>query len=47
MSSKQNGAGMYYYSLERNITWVRTAKNFLENIEYQSETRPRFKLVKG
>lgn len=34
-----------YRSLLKNITWVRTAKNFLEEIEYDGVTRPRFKLI--
>lgn len=33
-----------YRSLEKNIIWVRTAKNFLEEIEYQGQVRPRFRL---
>lgn len=32
-----------YRSLEKNIVWVRTAKNFLEDIEYNGVTQPRFK----
>jgi hypothetical protein len=31
-----------YRSLEKNIVWVRTAKNFLEEIEFQGEKRSRF-----
>jgi hypothetical protein len=31
-----------YKSLEKNITWVRTAKNFLENVEHAGQTVPRF-----
>lgn len=31
-----------YKSLEKDIVWVRTAKNFLEKIEYKSESVPRF-----
>ncbi|MFI5270566.1 MAG: DUF1653 domain-containing protein [Candidatus Saccharimonadales bacterium] len=34
-----------YRSLEKNIVWVRTAKNFLENVENEGNIRPRFKLV--
>jgi hypothetical protein len=34
-----------YRSLERNMVWVRTAKNFLENIEHNGIIRPRFKLI--
>jgi hypothetical protein len=36
-----------YRSLEKDIVWVRTAKNFLENIEYQGVKRPRFNPVKN
>jgi len=32
-----------YRSLEKNIIWVRTAKNFLETIEHDGELRPRFR----
>lgn len=35
-----------YRSLEKNIVWVRTAKNFLEQIEYNGVKQPRFKPVK-
>ncbi len=35
-----------YRSLEKNIVWVRTAKNFLEQVEYKGITQPRFELVK-
>ena len=31
-----------YRSLEKNIVWVRTAKNFLETVEYKGVTIPRF-----
>ena len=31
-----------YKSLEKNITWVRTAKNFLETIEHNGQTTARF-----
>lgn len=31
-----------YRSLEKNIVWVRTAKNFLEIIEYNGANVPRF-----
>ena len=34
-----------YRSLEKHIVWVRTAKNFLESIEYNGETRARFRLA--
>lgn len=31
-----------YRSLQKNITWVRTAKNFLENVEHDGIEQPRF-----
>lgn len=31
-----------YRSLKKDITWVRTAKNFLEDIEHNGKNRPRF-----
>ncbi len=31
-----------YRSLEKHIVWVRTAKNFLETVEYDGNTVPRF-----
>lgn len=31
-----------YRSLEKNIVWVRTAKNFLESIEHHGVLQPRF-----
>jgi hypothetical protein len=34
-----------YKSLEKNIIWVRTAKNFLEEIEYNGEMIPRFRPI--
>ncbi len=34
-----------YRSLEKDIVWVRTAKNFFETIEYNGATRPRFELA--
>lgn len=34
-----------YRSFEKNIVWVRTAKNFLEEVEYNGEKRPRFTLI--
>ena len=34
-----------YRSLEKNIVWVRTAKNFLEKIEYDSKSVPRFERI--
>ncbi len=36
-----------YRSLEKNIVWVRTAKNFLEEIEHNGKQVPRFRLVEG
>ena len=35
-----------YRSYQKDIVWVRTAKNFLENIEYKGVVQPRFKLFK-
>ena len=35
-----------YRSLKKNIVWVRTAKNFLEDVEHKGKVQPRFKLVK-
>jgi hypothetical protein len=32
-----------YRSLLKNIVWVRTAKNFLEDVEYNGVVTPRFK----
>ncbi|HUC89266.1 MAG TPA: DUF1653 domain-containing protein [Patescibacteria group bacterium] len=34
-----------YKSLLKNIVWVRTAKNFLENVEHNGMVQPRFKPV--
>lgn len=34
-----------YRSTEKNIIWVRSAKNFLENVEYKGVKVPRFKRV--
>jgi hypothetical protein len=34
-----------YRSLEKDIVWVRTAKNFLEQVEHQGIVRARFKLI--
>jgi hypothetical protein len=34
-----------YRSLEKNIVWVRSAKNFLEEIEFEGRLRPRFTKV--
>ncbi len=34
-----------YRSLEKNITWVRTAKNFLEEVEHEGQSTPRFKKI--
>jgi len=31
-----------YRSLTKNITWVRTAKDFFETIEYEGKRLPRF-----
>lgn len=31
-----------YRSLEKDIVWVRTAKNFLEDVEHQGVMTPRF-----
>jgi hypothetical protein len=36
-------ACVVYRSLLKNIVWVRTAKNFLENVEHDGEARPRFR----
>lgn len=35
-----------YRSIEKNIIWVRTAKNFFEEVEYNGVLRPRFLRVK-
>lgn len=32
-----------YRSLSKKIVWVRTAKNFLESVEYEGRNKPRFK----
>lgn len=34
-----------YRSLAKNTTWVRTAENFLEEIEHEGKKQPRFKLI--
>ncbi|HUA13465.1 MAG TPA: DUF1653 domain-containing protein [Candidatus Sulfotelmatobacter sp.] len=34
-----------YRSLEYGTVWVRTAKNFLEDIEYDGTKQPRFKRI--
>lgn len=34
-----------YRSLEKNIVWVRTAKNFLEEIEVNGLKQPRFRSI--
>ena len=34
-----------YRSFEKDIVWVRTAKNFLEDIEHDGHTVPRFRLI--
>jgi hypothetical protein len=36
-----------YRSLEKNIVWVRTAKNFLEEMEYKGVKRARFAPIKN
>lgn len=36
-----------YRSLLENIVWVRTAGNFLENVEYNGKIQSRFKLIKS
>lgn len=36
-----------YRSLLKNITWVRTAKNFLENIEHDGKIMPRFTSIES
>jgi hypothetical protein len=33
--------------LLKNIVWVRTAKNFLENVEHEGKMQPRFKPVQS
>jgi hypothetical protein len=35
-----------YRSLLKKIVWIRTAKNFLEDIEHEGKIQPRFRLVK-
>lgn len=34
-----------YRSKENNTVWVRTAKDFLETVDYQSVIQPRFKSI--
>ncbi|MGC1177399.1 MAG: DUF1653 domain-containing protein [Candidatus Saccharimonadales bacterium] len=34
-----------YRSLEKNIVWVRTAKNFLEKVEHDGQIVPRFSKI--
>ncbi len=34
-----------YRSLLKNVIWVRTARNFFEEVEYEGQTLPRFKLL--
>ena len=34
-----------YRSLEKDIVWIRTAKNFLEDVEYNGIKQPRFKRI--
>jgi hypothetical protein len=36
-----------YRSVEKNVVWVRTAENFLENVDYNGTLQLRFKLVKN
>ena len=36
-----------YRSLLKDIVWVRTAKNFLENVEHNGVIVPRFKPILG
>jgi hypothetical protein len=36
-----------YRSLLKDIVWVRTAKNFLESVEYEGKIQPRFKTVES
>jgi len=36
-----------YRSRSKDIVWVRTAKNFLEDIEHEGHTQPRFKPVQS
>lgn len=33
-----------YRSIEKDIVWVRTAKNFFEEVEKQGKTLPRFRV---
>ena len=33
-----------YRSLEKDIVWVRTAKNFFEQVEHNGAKQPRFEL---
>lgn len=39
---KSKTPGVAYRSLEKDIVWFRTAKNFLETVEYNGKTAPRF-----
>lgn len=34
-----------YRSLENEIVWVRTAKNFFETVDYQGKQQPRFEKI--
>jgi hypothetical protein len=34
-----------YRSVEDHVTWVRSARNFLEALEYDGETVPRFSKI--
>ncbi len=36
-----------YRSLQMNTVWVRSAQNFLETVEHNDSTQPRFKSVSG
>ncbi len=36
-----------YRSIEKNIVWVRSAKNFLEKIEHNGKLQARFKPVEA
>ncbi len=35
-----------YRSQLKGVVWVRTAENFLENVEYEGVVQPRFKLIR-
>lgn len=36
-----------YRSLLKDIVWVRTAKNFLEDVEHNGNVQPRFNLTES